>query len=129
MMPAVRSRLNTTPLVYGARPSPSTTSSTSQPKTLNKRKSFVGTPSWMAPEVIAQQHYDSSADIWSVGITVIEMCTGRAPGSRERDVKRVLLGTLQNAPPTLDREGGKYKYSKALKDLVDSCLVKEPSQR
>lgn len=82
-----------------------------------------------APEVITQQHYDYSADIWSLGITVLEMCTGRAPGSREKDVKKVLMATLQNVPPTLDREGGKYKYSKALKEFVDSCLQKDPSQR
>ncbi|KAG9016379.1 hypothetical protein FRB90_003088, partial [Tulasnella sp. 427] len=114
------------PLVYGARPTPKPTDSTTK---LKKRKSFVGTPSWMAPEVITQQHYDSSADIWSLGITVIEMCLGRAPGSRERDVKRVLLSTLQNAPPTLDRDAGKFKYSKGLKEFVDSCLMKDPAQR
>ncbi|KAG8968758.1 hypothetical protein FRC03_006215 [Tulasnella sp. 419] len=119
------------PLIFGASNSVSQQSAASKQKDLSrgKRKSFVGTPSWMAPEVIAQQHYDSAADIWSLGITVLELCSGRAPGSRERDVKRVLLGTLQNAPPTLDRDGGRYKYSKALKELVESCLNKDPAQR
>ncbi len=129
MMSAVRRGIGSVagnaaaPLVFGA------STSKPRPKTVGKRKSFVGTPSWMAPEVISGQHYDFSADIWSLGITILEMCNGRAPSSRERDVKRVLLGTLRNAPPTLDREGGKFKYSKALKDLVESCLVKEASQR
>ncbi|KAG8987966.1 hypothetical protein FRB94_007801 [Tulasnella sp. JGI-2019a] len=96
---------------------------------LKKRRSFVGTPSWMAPEVITQQHYDYSADIWSLGITVLEMCAGRAPGSRQKDVKKVLMATLQNLPPTLERNSGEKKYSKALKDFVDSCLQKDPAQR
>ncbi|KAG8947058.1 hypothetical protein FRC04_011238 [Tulasnella sp. 424] len=132
MMNAVRNGYGASssgPLVYGARPKLPTNPSTDSKVTLKKRKSFVGTPSWMAPEVITQQQYDSSADIWSLGITVIEMCMGRAPGSRERDVKRVLLSTLQNAPPTLDRDAGKFKYSKGLKEFVDSCLVKDPAQR
>lgn len=135
MMNAVRNGYGASssgPLVYGARPKPSTTTTNTDgtnKATIKKRKSFVGTPSWMAPEVITQQHYDSSADIWSLGITVIEMCMGRAPGSRERDVKRVLLSTLQNAPPTLERDAGKFKYSKSLKEFVDSCLVKDPAQR
>ncbi|KAG8905158.1 hypothetical protein FRC00_013436, partial [Tulasnella sp. 408] len=131
MMNAVRNGFGGStggPLIYGARPPKPTTTDTTGKSTIKKRKSFVGTPSWMAPEVITQQHYDSSADIWSLGITVIEMCMGRAPGSRERDVKRVLLSTLQNAPPTLDRDAGKFKYSKGLKEFVDSCLVKDPAQ-
>lgn len=82
-----------------------------------------------APEVITQQHYDYSADIWSLGITVIEMCTGRAPTGREKDVKKVLMSTLQNAAPTLDRDAGVNKYSKSLKDLVDLCLQKDPAKR
>ncbi|KAG8904488.1 hypothetical protein FRB99_001664 [Tulasnella sp. 403] len=132
MMSAVREGITGSgggPLVYGSGAVSPTTPIDKKPTRIGKRKSFVGTPSWMAPEVIAQQHYDSAADIWSLGITVLEMCAGRAPGSRERDVKRVLLGTLQNAPPTLDREGGKFKYSKTLKDLVESCLIKDPTQR
>ncbi|KAJ6574708.1 kinase-like domain-containing protein [Mycena capillaripes] len=93
-----------------------------------KRKSFVGTPCWMAPEVIQARHYDSSADIWSFGITALELTQGRPPRSRESP-QRVLLKTIQEAPPTLDREGGTYKYSRAFKELVDSCLVKDPSKR
>jgi len=118
------------PLIFGAAAGAASSSTSVQKKSrLGKRKSFVGTPCWMAPEVISQQHYDSSADIWSFGITALELCCGRAPGSRERDLKRVLLSTLNNAPPTLDREGGKYKYSKALKEMVESCLVKDPTKR
>ncbi|KAJ7456600.1 kinase-like domain-containing protein [Mycena latifolia] len=101
--------------------------SSSRPK-MGKRKSFVGTPCWMAPEVIQARHYDSAADIWSFGITALELTQGRPPRSRESP-QRVLLKTIQEAPPSLDREGGTFKYSRAFKEIVDSCLVKDPSKR
>ncbi|KAJ7081983.1 kinase-like domain-containing protein, partial [Mycena crocata] len=100
---------------------------TTRPK-MGKRKSFVGTPCWMAPEVIQARHYDSSADIWSFGITALELTQGRPPRSRESP-QRVLLRTIQEAPPSLDRDGGTFKYSRAFKEIVDSCLVKDPSKR
>ncbi|KAF7340002.1 Serine/threonine-protein kinase fray2 [Mycena venus] len=103
-------------------------SSERPPPKMRKRKSFVGTPCWMAPEVIQAQQYDSSADIWSFGITALELTQGRPPRSRE-STQRILLKTIQEAPPTLDREGGAYKYSRAFKEMVESCLVKDPSKR
>ncbi|KAG8856289.1 hypothetical protein FRB91_000918 [Serendipita sp. 411] len=96
--------------------------------TLGKRKSFVGTPCWMAPEVIAQKQYDSSADMWSLGITALEMCTGRAPYSRDNPT-RVLQKILHNDAPKLDRKGGKHKYSQDFKEIIESCLVKDPTKR
>ncbi|KAF8922251.1 kinase-like domain-containing protein [Mucidula mucida] len=111
-----------TPLQSSSSPSQS-----SRPK-IFKRKSFVGTPCWMAPELIQGQNYDSSADIWSFGITALELTQGRPPRSRESPQK-VLLKTIQEAPPTLDREGGTFKYSRAFQEMVASCLVKDPSQR
>ncbi|KAH9487081.1 Serine/threonine-protein kinase fray2 [Psilocybe cubensis] len=99
-----------------------------QRPTIGKRKSFVGTPCWMAPELIQGKQYDSAADIWSFGITALELTQGRPPRSRESP-QRVLLKTIQEDSPTLDREGGVYKYSRAFKEVVDSCLVKDPSKR
>ncbi|PPQ62792.1 hypothetical protein CVT24_000486 [Panaeolus cyanescens] len=99
----------------------------SRPK-IGKRKSFVGTPCWMAPELIQGRQYDSSADIWSFGITALELTQGRPPRSRESPQK-VLLKTIQEDPPTLDRDGGAFKYSRAFKEIVDSCLHKDPSKR
>ncbi|KAI5124392.1 hypothetical protein M0805_008277 [Coniferiporia weirii] len=98
------------------------------PKKLGKRKSFVGTPCWMAPELISGKQYDAKADIWSFGITAIELTQGRAPRSREAPA-RVLLKTVQEEPPLFARESGSNKFSKAFKDIVESCLVKDPSNR
>ncbi|KAJ7737377.1 kinase-like domain-containing protein, partial [Mycena metata] len=106
---------------------PRTEISPSRPR-IGTRKSFVGTPCWMAPEVIQARNYDSSADIWSFGITALELTQGRPPRSRETP-QRVLLKTIQEPPPTMDRKGGAYKYSRAFKEIVDSCLIKDPSKR
>ncbi|KAF8480665.1 kinase-like domain-containing protein [Gautieria morchelliformis] len=117
-------------------PAKSTVASTSVPpgstsptnSGMRKRKSFVGTPCWMAPEVVSQRNYDSKADIWSLGITALELAQGRAPRSREPPYK-VLMQTIQDEPPSLDRKGGKFKYSKAFKEIIRSCLAKDPSKR
>ncbi len=93
------------------------------------RQTFVGTPCWMAPEVMEQaKGYTEKADIWSLGITALELAMGYAPYAREQPM-RVLLRTLKEDPPSLKTYPEKCDFSKKFRDFVALLLQKRSDKR
>jgi len=119
-------------------------------KTQEKAQTFVGTPCWMGPEVMEQVNgYDYKADIWSLGITALELAKGYAPYARYPAMK-VLIRTIQEDPPSLDtyeeeEESMEYhhnhhrhdmdhmfveeEFTQNFRQFVDKCLQKNPTKR
>ncbi|XP_056294669.1 misshapen-like kinase 1 isoform X3 [Pseudoliparis swirei] len=98
-------------------------------KTVGRRNTFIGTPYWMAPEVIACDEnpdatYDYRSDLWSLGITALEMAEG-APPLCDMHPMRALFLIPRNPPPKLKSK----KWSKRFLSFADSCLVKNHLHR
>lgn len=98
--------------------------------TMARRNTSVGTPYWMAPEVIAceqqlDQSYDSRCDVWSIGITAIELAEGDPPMSDIHPM-RALFQIPRKPPPNLSKPEA---YSSELCDFISVCLVKDMEQR
>ncbi|XP_069624902.1 serine/threonine-protein kinase PAK 5 isoform X2 [Ranitomeya imitator] len=94
-------------------------------KEVPKRKSLVGTPYWMAPEVISRLPYGTEVDIWSLGIMVIEMIDGEPPYFNEPPLQ-AMRRIRDNLPP---RVKDVHQVSSVLRGFLDLMLVREPSQR
>lgn len=99
-------------------------------KTIQRRDSFIGTPYWMAPEVILCETvkdtpYSYKADIWSLGITLIEFAQIEPP-NHEMHPMRVLIKIQKADPPHLDDV---RKWSKTFQDFLRLCLTKDPEKR
>lgn len=92
----------------------------------HKRTSVVGTPYWMAPELIRGQEYDSKVDIWSLGITAIEMAEGEPPLLNEPPLRALLLITT-NKSPTLNNK--RVRWSQEFNHFVEQCLHIQPEKR
>jgi len=86
-------------------------------------KTYVGSPYWMAPEVIKGDPYDQLADVWSLGVTSIEIVTGRVP-FYNKSPQVAMQSVTQSAEPRLSGE-----YSPELRKFVESCLMKDPDER
>uniref|UniRef100_A0A667XHW2 non-specific serine/threonine protein kinase n=1 Tax=Myripristis murdjan TaxID=586833 RepID=A0A667XHW2_9TELE len=99
-------------------------------KTLQRRDSFIGTPYWMAPEVVMcetskDRPYDYKADIWSLGVTLIELAQIEPP-NHEMNPMRVLLKIAKSDPPTLMQPS---RWSPEFSDFLRRCLDKNVDNR
>ncbi|KAL5278204.1 PAK7 family protein [Megaselia abdita] len=92
---------------------------------LPKRKSLVGTPYWMSPEVISRLPYGPEVDIWSLGIMIIEMVDGEPPFFNEPPLQ-AMRRIRDMQPPNLKNA---HKVSPRLQSFLDRMLVRDPAQR
>ncbi|GFS59220.1 hypothetical protein NPIL_124661 [Nephila pilipes] len=93
--------------------------------TMAKRNTVIGTPYWMAPEVIQEIGYDCVADIWSLGITALEIAEGKPPYGDIHPMRAIFM--IPAKPPPSFREPD--LWSTEFIDFVSRCLVKNPDER
>ncbi|VDP10425.1 unnamed protein product [Soboliphyme baturini] len=93
--------------------------------TMTKRNTVIGTPFWMAPEVIQEIGYDCKADIWSLGITALEMAEGKPPYADIHPMRAIFM--IPTRPPPTFRKPD--EWSTVFVDFVQTLLVKNPDAR
>ena len=94
--------------------------------TLSKRSTAIGTPHWMAPEVIAEGSYSGLADIWSLGISAIELAEMQPPLWEVRPVLQALFRIPRDPPPRLAQPAA---WSAHFAHFLSCTLQKEPERR
>lgn len=92
---------------------------------MDKRRSVVGTPYWMAPELIRGEEYDAKVDIWSFGVTLIEMIDGEPPLMSEPVMRALLMITVRPSPTVEKSEAA----SDELCDFIACCVHKDSDRR
>jgi len=93
--------------------------------TLSKRNTFIGTPHWMAPEVIQASSYDGKVDVWALGITAIEMAEMYPPRWRVNPNRVIFMVVRDPAPHLANRE----TWTLSFQDFISQCLTKEAKSR
>jgi serine/threonine protein kinase len=96
-----------------------------QTGTKSKAQTLIGTPLFMSPEMLDGERYNSKTDIWSLGITAIEMADGRPPYVRDHPM-RALYRIVHEDPPTVQDPS---RWSKEFLSFINVCLQKNPEQR
>ncbi len=96
-------------------------------ESINKKNTFVGTPFWMSPEVIMQTQYDGKADIWSLGITAIEMAELVPPHSTVHPMRLLFLVPKEDPPKLHDQSNSRWTSN--FHSFIETCLVKDPLRR
>ncbi|TYG90485.1 hypothetical protein ES288_A12G185900v1 [Gossypium darwinii] len=94
-------------------------------RTMSKRNTFIGTPHWMAPEVIQESRYDGKVDLWALGISAIEMAEGLPPRAAVHPMRVIFMISIEPAPMLEDKE----KWSLVFHDFVAKSLTKDPRLR
>lgn len=95
-------------------------------KEQSKRNSLVGTPHWMAPELIRRIPYNDSVDIWSLGITVLEMAEGVPPFADISDGMKVMLKIVTDCAPFFQDP---FSWSEDFQNFLGAMLEKDPANR
>eukprot|EP00884_Botryococcus_braunii_P009576 jgi/Botrbrau1/1861/Bobra.146_1s0049.2 len=93
--------------------------------TMSKRNTFVGTPHWMAPEVIQESRYDGKVDVWALGISAVEMAEGSPPRWTVHPMRVIFMISREPPPQLADRD----RWSLPFHDFVAQCLQKDPKVR